>query len=95
MARLPVSGSTFCTPLRSEAELGNVLVELCPTGKFSKSNISEFYERLALIIGQWSAEDNRLDIAPLAKTFTAMSQELKQVAEILTGHEEGIREIHV
>jgi hypothetical protein len=71
-----------------------VLTQLCPDGKFSESDISEFYGRLARIIGQWSAEDNRLDIAPLAQTFTAMSKELKKVAEILSGHETGLHEIH-
>jgi hypothetical protein len=94
MARLPISGSTSCTPLRSKAELGNLLVELCSDWKFSESDISEFYGRLKQIIGQWSAEDNRLDIAPLAKTFTAMGKELKKIAEILSGHETGLREIH-
>jgi hypothetical protein len=94
MARLPISGSTVATPHLDEADLRNVLVELCPDGKFSESDISEFYGRLAQIIGQWSAEDNRLDIAPLAKTFTAMGKELKKVAEILSGHETGLHEIH-
>jgi hypothetical protein len=65
-----------------------------PRGKFSESDISKFYGRLAQIIGQWSAEDNRLYIAPLAKTFTAMGKELKKVAEILSGHEAGLHEIH-
>ena len=37
---------------------------------------------------------NRLDIAPLAKTFTAMGKELEKVAKILSGHETGLREIH-
>jgi hypothetical protein len=71
-----------------------VLAQLCPDGKFSESDTREFYRRLAQIIGRWSAEDNRLDIAPLAKTFTAMSRELKKVAEILSGHETGLHEIH-
>jgi hypothetical protein len=71
-----------------------VLAQLCPDWKFSESDIREFYGRLAEVIGQWSAEDNRLDISPLAKTFTAMGQELKKVAEILSGHETGLREIH-
>ena len=93
MARLPTSGSTVATPLRSMADLRNVLGQLCP-GNFSESDISEFYGRLAQIIGQWSAEDNRLDVAPLAKTFSAMGQELKRVAEILSGHETGLHEIH-
>jgi hypothetical protein len=94
MARLPVSGSTVATPLRGKADLRNVLAQLCPDGKFSESDINKFYGRLAQIIGQWSAEDNRLDIAPLAKTFTAMGKELKKVAEILSGNETGLHEIH-
>jgi hypothetical protein len=94
MARLPISGSTLCTPLRSKAELGDVPVELCPDGKFSESDTSEFYGRLAEIIGQWSAEDTRLDIAPLAKTFTAMGKELNRVAKIFSGNEAGIHEIN-
>jgi hypothetical protein len=94
MARLPISGSTVATPHLDQADLRNVLVQLCPEAKFSKSDISEFYRRLARIIGQWSAEDDRLDIAPLAQTFTAMGKELKKVAKILSGHETGLREIH-
>jgi hypothetical protein len=35
-----------------------------------------------------------LDVAPLAQTFTAMCKELKKVAEILSGHETGLHEIH-
>jgi hypothetical protein len=94
MARLPISGSTSCTPRQSKAELGNVLAQLCPDRKFHESDIRKVYGRLAQIIGQWSAEDNRLDVAPLAKTFTAMGKELKEVAKILSGHEEGLHDIH-
>jgi hypothetical protein len=94
MARLPISGSTLATPHLDEADLRNVLAQLCPDGKFSESDTSKFYGWLAQIIGQWSAEDNRLDIAPLARTFTAMGKELKKVVEILSGHETGLHEIH-
>ena len=94
MARIPVSGSAVATPLRNMADLRNVLAQLCPDGKFSESDVETCYWRLARIIGQWSAEDNRLDIAPLAQTFMVMSKELKKVAEILSGHETGLHEIH-
>ncbi len=94
MARIPVSGSVVATPLRNMADLRNVLSQLRPDGKFSESDVSKFYRQLARIIGQWSAEHDRLDIAPLAKTITAMGKELKKVAEILSGHETGFREIH-
>jgi hypothetical protein len=82
------------TPHLDQADLRNVLAQLCPDRNFSESDISEFYGQLARIIGRWSAEDNRLDIAPLAKTFTAMGKELKKIAEILSGHETGLHEIH-
>jgi hypothetical protein len=94
MARLPTSGATVATPHLDKAALRNVLAQLCPDGNFSESNTKAFYRRLARIIGQWSAEDNRLDIAPLAKTFTAMGNELKKIAEILSGPEMGFRQIH-
>jgi len=94
MARLPTSGATVATPHLDEAELGNVLAQLCPDGKFSESDVETCYWRLARIIGQWSAEHDRLDIAPLAKTIRAMGKELKKVAEILSGHETGLHEIH-
>jgi hypothetical protein len=93
MARLPTSGATVSTPRKSKADLRHVLFGLCPGVNFSTSNVDKCYRRLGGIIGQWSAEDNRLDIAPLAKTFIAMGNELKKVAEILSGHETGFREI--
>jgi hypothetical protein len=94
MARLPTSGSTVATPLRSRADLRNVLIELCPDGKFSEADTNEIYGRLGRIIGRWSAEDERLDIAPLVETFETMGKGLKKAAKILSGHETGLRDIH-
>jgi hypothetical protein len=94
MARLPTSGATVATPLRGKADLRKLLIELCPDGKFSEADTNEIYGRLGRIIGQWSAEEDRLDIAPLAKTLTAMGKELEKVAEILSGHETGLHQIH-
>jgi hypothetical protein len=94
MARLPTSGATVATPVRGKADLRKVLTELCPDGQFSASDTYEIYGRLGRIIGQWSAEDNRPDIAPLVKTFEVMGKELKKTAKILSGHETGLREIH-
>jgi len=102
MARLPTSGATISTPFQSgpnprvlsEADLRDVLADLCPETVFAKSDVEVFYSRLKYILGLWSAEHDRLDIAPLVKTFTAMGEELKKVAEILSGHETGFHEIH-
>jgi len=71
-----------------------VLADLCPQTVFAKSDVEVFYSKLKYILGLWSAEHDRLDIAPLVKTFTAMGKELKKVAEILSGHEAGLHEIH-
>jgi hypothetical protein len=76
------------------ADLRNVLMELCPEGDFSESDTKKFYGRLGRIIGQWSAERDRLDISPLAKTFTAIGRELDEVTKILGGHETGLHEVH-
>jgi hypothetical protein len=94
MARLPTSGATVATPRRGKADLRKVLVELCPGGKFSASDTDEIYMGLGGIIGRWSAEEDRLDIAPLIKTFEAMSKELNKAAKILSGHQPGLQKIH-
>ena len=94
MAQIPTSGATVATPVRGKADLQRVLTELCPDAQFSASDTNEIYLQLACIIGQWSAEENRLDIAPLAKTFEAMGKELNKVAKILSGRETGLREVH-
>jgi hypothetical protein len=91
MARLPVSGSAVSTPFRGKADLGNVLAALCPGREFSESDTDEFYSRLGRIIGQWSAEYCRPDIAPIAKQLMQTSKNLDAVAKLLHGHETGIR----
>ncbi len=52
----------------------------------------EFYGWLGRIIGQWSAEHDRPDIEPLAKTLTAMGRELEGMSRILSGHETGLHD---
>jgi hypothetical protein len=75
------------------ADLRDVLFELCPEGNFRESH-TEFYLRLARIIGRWSAEHDRPDISPLAKTLTAMGKELDGMSRILSGHETGLHDRH-
>jgi hypothetical protein len=82
------------TPLRNEADLRKLLIEWCPDGRFSEADTNEIYWRLGRIIGRWSAEEDRLDIAPLVKTFEALGKELNKAAQILSGHETGLRDIH-
>ena len=102
MARLPTRGATIATPFQSgpnprvlsEEDLRDVLADLCPQTVFAKSDVEVFYTKLMFILGLWSAEHDRLDIAPLAKTITAIGRDLDEVAKILEGHETGLHEIH-
>jgi hypothetical protein len=71
-----------------------VLAKLCPKGDLRELETRAFYDDLGRIIGQWSAERDRLDTSPLVKTFTAMSRDLERMAKILSGHETGLHEIH-
>src|ERR1700694_645997 len=102
MARLPTRGATIATPFQSgpnprvlsEADLRGVLADRCPQTVFAKSDVEVFYSKLKYILGLWSAEHDRLDIAPLVKTFTAIGGDLEGIAKILGGHETGLHEIH-
>jgi hypothetical protein len=91
MARFLVSGAASHTPHRGKADLGPVLVDLCPNVRFSDSDIDGCYGRLGSIYGQWSSEQYRLEIAPIAKQLMQTSKELDAVARLLHGHETGIR----
>jgi hypothetical protein len=93
MARLPTSGATVATPVRGKADLRKVLTKLCPDAQFSEPDTNKIYGRLGQTIGQWSAEEDRLDIAPLIKTFETMSKELTTAAKILSGHQTGLHEL--
>src|SRR5436305_10882102 len=94
MVRLPVRGTTFFTPRRKEAVFRTVLVELCPERDFIQLESKAFYDQFRSIIGQWSAEQDRLDISPLVKTFTIMRRDLQRMAKVLGGHETGLHEAH-
>jgi hypothetical protein len=94
MVRLPVRGTTFSTPRRNEAVFRTVLVELCPERDFTQLESKAFYDQFRSIIGRWSAEQDRLDISPLVKTFTGMRKDLERILATLSGHDEGIHESH-
>lgn len=93
MARLPTSGATVATPAKGETDLRKVLSELCPDRKFSNADSDEICVALGGIIGRWSAEEYRLNIAPLFKAFQAMGRELNKVAKILSGHQTGLHKV--
>jgi hypothetical protein len=56
MTRLPTSGASLMTPWRDEAELKGALSELCGGVTFDDVVVRECYMQLALLIGEWLAE---------------------------------------
>jgi hypothetical protein len=70
-----------------------VLAKLGPKADLSKLDTKGFYGRLAAIIGQWSAEQDRLNISPLVKTFNAMGRDLERIAKILSAQEVGLQDL--
>jgi hypothetical protein len=93
MARLPVSGSTIATPLRNKEALRIVLAELCPEAEPSKFDVEEFHGRLGEVIGQWSAEQARLDTSPLMRTLAGVRRALEGLTDLLKAQDEGLQDI--
>jgi hypothetical protein len=86
MARVPTSGAASVTPHRAEAELGKVLHELCPTAKFTPSEIKNLYGRLGAGVGEWTAEQTRPDAKKLASALAAISKNLNVIATTFGAH---------
>jgi hypothetical protein len=70
-----------------------VLAKLGPKADLSKLDIKALHRRLGAMIGQWSAEQDRLNISLLVKTLTAMRRDLERIGRILSGEEEGLQDI--
>jgi len=87
MARLPVSGVRISTPFRDgpnprvldQADLQTVLSELCPQTVFTSSDIKEFYSDLSLVLGRWSAEQERIDSSPVARAISGVGGDLEMI----------------
>lgn len=88
MTRLPASGARIDTPRRAEGELKTVL---CDLGVAQVLDEAELYWKLGAIIGQWSREQERLEVSPVAKALLSTANNLSEVSRLLGGLETGIR----
>jgi hypothetical protein len=91
MPRLPASGARAETPRRVERELKSVLYDLGLAPTFDEAAEHALYLKLGTIIGRWSAEQQRLEVSPLAKALVSAAQKLNEVSRLLGGLETGIR----
>jgi hypothetical protein len=91
MTRLPASGARIDTPRRAEEELKSVLCDLGLAQIFDGAAAHELYWKLGAIIGQWSREQERLEVSPVAKALLSTANNLSEVSRLLSGFETGIR----
>jgi hypothetical protein len=87
MARFPSSGSGIVSPIRVEAELGEVLADLCTSYTFDELAIDEIYLKLGIIVGKWLSEQERVEVDPIAKALLRMARNLSEVSHLMSGLE--------
>ena len=88
MPRLPVSGSSIVSPLRDEGELKRVLLDLGVD--LSPAAVHELHVKLAVIIGQWMSEQQRLEVSSVSGALLSTARNLNEAAVTLGGFETGL-----
>jgi hypothetical protein len=91
MTRLPANGAWAETPHRDEGELRKTLGDLGLAIVFDEAATHELYMKFSVIIGEWSAEQQRLEVSPVAEALLSIANNLSQVSRFLAGSETGIR----
>jgi hypothetical protein len=91
MTRLPAGGFSISTPRRVEGELKGVFCNLGLEQVFDNVAANELYLKLGAIIGQWSSEQDRLEVSSVAKALKSTANKLREVSQPLSGLETGIR----
>jgi hypothetical protein len=89
MTRLPISGTSIASPLRSEGELKRVLSDL-RVDVSSPAAVHEIYLSLASIIGKWMSEQQRLEASSVAGSLLATARSLDEASLVLGGFETGL-----
>jgi hypothetical protein len=91
MARLPASGARIDTPRRTEGELKRVFRNLGVGKVFDENAAGKVYWKLARIIGQWSREQERLEVSPIVEALRSIANNLSDASRLLSGLESGLR----
>jgi hypothetical protein len=71
--------------------LKSVLCNLGGAQDLDATALHELYGKLGEIIGQWSREQERLEVSPVVKAFRSIANKLSEVSRLLGGLETGIR----
>jgi hypothetical protein len=87
--RFPARGSGVASPARKKAELAHVLSQLHVPHDDCK--VDEIDSKLAVIIGKWFAEQERMEIEPVAAALLRIAKNLSEVSQLMSGLETGWR----
>jgi hypothetical protein len=91
MVRLPARGPGLASPVRAKAELPRLLSELQVPQPIDDRAVDETYSRLAVVIGKWFAEQERVEVEPVASALLRMAKNLTEVSQLMRGLETGLR----
>ena len=91
MAKFASSGSGIASPLRDEAELIGVLARLGVADALDAAAIHKIHSEVGIIIGKWFAEQERLEVKPVANALLRMARNLSEVSQLMSGLETGFR----
>jgi hypothetical protein len=91
MARFPAKSSGLAHPYKERAELTPVLFELHVARSIDDRAADEIYSKLATIIGKWFAEQERVEIEPVAKALLRTAKNLSEISLLMSGRETGFR----
>ncbi|MGD0420664.1 MAG: hypothetical protein ABSA68_13980 [Xanthobacteraceae bacterium] len=91
MRRLAIGGASLASPVRSEGELKSVLADLGVAQAFDQAGAHELYFRIGRIIGAWLAEQESMEVLPVAKALLSVARHLTDASKLLSGHETGLR----
>ncbi|MFZ2142480.1 MAG: hypothetical protein WAV78_37015 [Xanthobacteraceae bacterium] len=82
-------GLGLATPVRDEAELRAILAGFGVS--FDEAAVHKVYLRLAVIIGKWFSEQDRVEVKPKAKALLRISKDLTEACQLMSGFETGFR----
>ena len=90
MVRLSPRGAISASPCRREQELGGCLADI---GVFiDEAGITEIYDALYSIVGEWWAEKGRLESAAVANALASIGGQLDKIGITLNAHATGPRD---
>jgi hypothetical protein len=91
MRQLPIRGASLATPAQSKGELREVLGKLGVIAAFSDADVDQLYMAIGQIFGAWLAEQEALQVTPVANALRTVGKSLIETSKLFQGQETGLR----